>query len=215
MLPKPILKLIFHLLYYQMAWSYDLVAWLVSFGQWASWRRLVIPSLKKGKTLELAYGTGGLFADLYSAGHTPIGIDLSPYMARITRRRLTRHSFPVTICQAKVQELPFPDGYFSNVVATFPTEYILQPETLAEIHRVLQTPNPKSDAGQLIVILEGQLRGSGPIRYFVEWLYKITGQQDHPLPQPSQLLGTDHFSARWEMAEQAGAKARILLAEKR
>ncbi|MDM8529274.1 methyltransferase domain-containing protein [Anaerolineales bacterium HSG24] len=215
MLPEPVLKLIFSLLYYQMAWSYDVVAWFVSFGQWATWRRLVMPFLGQGKTLELAYGTGGLFTDLYRAGYVPIGIDLSPYMARITRQRLKRHMFPMTICQAKAQELPFPDGYFNNVVATFPTEYILQPETLAEIHRVLQSPTPESSGGQLIVILEGQLRGPGPIRYFVEWLYKITGQRDHPLPQPSQLLGADYFSARWQMAKQAGAVARILLAKKR
>ena len=118
-----------------MAWSYDLVAWSVSFGQWAAWRRLALLFLQPGPILELAYGTGGLFADMLDAGYQPMGIDFSPYMARLARRRLQRQNMPIPLNRAKAQALPFPSNSFSNVVATFPTNYIFEPQTLAEVYR--------------------------------------------------------------------------------
>src|SRR5690606_2783097 len=132
-LPVWFLKLAFHLLYYQLAWSYDLVAWTVSFGQWAAWRRLALPYLKPGATLELAYGTGGFFVDLIETGYRPVGIDLSPYMARLAGNRLRRKQYHLRLNRAKAQALPFPANTFDNVVATFPSDYMLQTETLAEI----------------------------------------------------------------------------------
>ena len=82
MLPQWLIKFGFHLLYYQFAWSYELVAWLVSFGQWTAWRRLALQFMQSGPTLELAFGTGVFFIDMVEAGYKPVGIDLSPYMAR-------------------------------------------------------------------------------------------------------------------------------------
>ena len=35
----------FRLLYHELAWSYDLVAWLVSCGQWQNWGRAALPYL--------------------------------------------------------------------------------------------------------------------------------------------------------------------------
>jgi ubiquinone/menaquinone biosynthesis C-methylase UbiE len=209
-----LLKQLFHLLYYQLAWSYDLVAWCVSFGQWSAWRRLAIQFLRPGPTLELAYGTGGLFVDLSKSGCQPVGIDLSPYMARLTKRRLQQENLSITICQAKSQALPFPSGYFRNVVATFPTDYIFQKETLTEIHRVLSSESGTSNSGRLIVVFEGQLRGPWPIRPFIEWLYKITGQRDNHHPQPTTLIGEHAFVAHWKIVEQEGAIARLLIADK-
>jgi len=84
------LRFAFHLLYYQLAWTYDLVAWLVSFGDWPAWRRAAALFLREGPSLELAYGTGGLMADLTARGLAPVGLDLSPTMARLARRRLLR-----------------------------------------------------------------------------------------------------------------------------
>ncbi|NIV35557.1 MAG: class I SAM-dependent methyltransferase, partial [Anaerolineae bacterium] len=37
------LRLFFRLLYNQCAWVYDLVAWVVSLGQWNAWGRTAIP----------------------------------------------------------------------------------------------------------------------------------------------------------------------------
>jgi hypothetical protein len=103
---------------------------------------------------------------------------------------------------------------FTNIVATFPTDYILEDETLTEIHRVLRDPTPGSPS-QLIVVAEGQLRGPWPIRPFINWLYKVTGQRDTPLEKPMPSLKKHNFNARWEFVDHDGAAARLLIAEKR
>jgi len=208
-LPHWFIKLGFHLLYHQMAWTYDLVAWVVSFGQWAQWRRLALQFVQPGPILELAYGTGGLFVDMHKAGHHPVGVDLSPYMARLARQRLQRQNLPIRLNRAKAQSLPFPSGTFANVVATFPTNYIFDGPTLAEVYRVL-TP-----AGRLIIVVEGQLQGPWPIRPFINWLYKITDQHNFPDLKPLPLFKKHNFTARWETARHQGAQARLLVAAKR
>jgi ubiquinone/menaquinone biosynthesis C-methylase UbiE len=217
-LPAWLIKLGFHLLYYQMAWSYDVVAWSVSFGQWATWRRLALPLLQPGPTLELAYGTGGLFVDLVEAGHRPVGIDLSPYMARIAGTRLRRKGYPLTLNRAKAQALPFPANSFNNVVATFPTDYMLEAATVAEIYRVLRKPAASGPTGapapgRLVIVSEGELRGPWPLRSIIDWLYWITDQRHVPPAQPLALLTAQRFAARWERVERAGAVARLLIGE--
>lgn len=215
-LPGWLIKLGFHLLYYQLAWTYDLVAWLVSFGQWSAWRRLALPFLQPGPTLELAYGTGGLFVDMLAAGLNPVGVDLSPYMARLAAKRLRRKQVALRLCRARAQALPFPANYFANVVATFPADYMLQRETLAEIRRVLRSPDSSNVLpGRLVIVAEGMLRGPWPLRPFVEWLYEITGQRRLAPAQPLALAEMFSFTARWEMVDQRGVQARLLIADKR
>jgi ubiquinone/menaquinone biosynthesis C-methylase UbiE len=214
MFPRRFIKIGFYLLYHQMAWSYDGVAWIVSFGQWPAWRRLALQFMQPGPTLELAYGTGAFFVDMLDCGYQPIGIDVSPYMAQRASKRLQQKKQSPRLNQAKAQALPFPNNTFTNVVATFPTDYILQDETLAEIHRVLRDPAPDSPS-RLIVVAEGQLRGPWPIRPFINWLYKITGQRDTPLEKPMTPLAKHNFAARWEFVDCAGAAARLIIAEKR
>lgn len=214
MLPRWLIKLGFHLLYYQMAWTYEWVAWLVSFGQWPAWRRLALQVMQPGPTLELAFGTGVFFVDMLQAGYNPVGIDLSPYMARLARRRLHRRRLNAPLSRAKAQALPFPAGCFANVVATFPTDYMLEPQTLAEIHRVLQSASSNRPPGRLVVVAEGRLRGPWPLRPFIDWLYKITNQRSIPPAQPLHLLAAAGFKARWQLVEHQGARARLLVAHK-
>lgn len=207
-LPLWFIKLGFYLLYNQMAWTYDWIAWSVSFGQWATWRRLALQFFQPGETLELAYGTGGFFVDMIEVGHRPVGIDLSPYMARLTRRRLIDRRYSICLCRAMAQALPFPSGQFANVVATFPTDYMLQGETLAEIYRVL------NDSGRLIIVAEGELRGPWPLRPFIDWLYRVTDQRRIPPAKPLALIKKYGFQARWKIAEGKGAIARLLIGDK-
>lgn len=213
MFPRWFIKIGFYLLYHQMAWSYDLVAWLVSFGQWPAWRRLALQFMQPGPTLELAYGTGVFFIDMIENGYQPVGIDVSPYMAQQAGKRLQKSKHDLRLNQAKAQALPFPNNTFANIVATFPTDYILEDETLAEIHRVLRDPTPDSPS-RLIVVAEGQLRGPWPIRPVIDWLYKVTGQRDTPLEKPMTPLKTHSFTARWEFVDHNGAAARLIIAEK-
>ena len=217
LLPRWLIKLGFHLLYYELAWTYDLVAWSVSFGQWAKWRRLALQYLHPGPVLELAFGTGGFFVDMLEAGCEPVGVDLSPYMARLAASRLRRNGFTLRLSRARAQALPFPSDYFANVVATFPSDYMLQSETLDEIYRVLRGPSSQPDipAGRLVVVAEGELRGPWPLRPLIDWLYKISNQRSVSPARPVTLAAAHNFSARWQSAEQEGALARVIVADKR
>ena len=211
-LPYYILKLGFFLLYNHLAFTYDLVAWLVSFGQWADWRRTGLQYLQTGPTLELAYGTGGLYLDMLTAGLEPVGIDLSPYMARLTHKKLQKQQRQGAISQAQAQALPFTQGYFCNAIATFPTPYIFEPETLAEIYRVLSS-NP-TVPGRLIIVLQGELQGRGPLKWLLDWLYRITGERDPLAPNPIALLAAAGFKARWVQGHYQSAQAHLIVAEK-
>ncbi|MCB0154537.1 MAG: hypothetical protein KDF65_07055, partial [Anaerolineae bacterium] len=93
--------------------------------------------------------------------------------------------------------------------ATFPSDYMLQTETLAEIQRVLTRP------GRLVIVAEGELRGPWPLRPIIDWLYRVTEQRSMPPARPLALLEGQAFSARWQRVERDGAVARLLIGDKR
>ncbi len=204
-----LIRLGFYLLYHQMAWSYEAVAWLVSFGQWAGWRRLALDYLPPGPTLELAYGTGVFFADMLAAGRQAVGLDLSPYMARQAVRRLNRQGYDSRLCQASAEAIPFPANTFSGLVATFPTDYIFRPRTLSEAYRVLRP------GGRLVIVVEGVLRGPRPLNAVLDWLYRVTGQRTLPEDRPRRQMEAYGFRADWALAGDEKIQARLLVAEKK
>lgn len=210
-LPQHLVRAGFYLFYNQFAFTYDWVAWLVSFGQWADWRRTALPYLQPGPILELSYGTGGLFVDMRQADLNPVGIDLSPFMARITAKKLQQYQLAGDILRAKAQALPFSDGYFRNIIATFPTNYIFEAETLAEIYRLLPVG---PDGGVFIIVLQGQLKEAGWLKTAVEWLYRATGQRATIVADPTDLLNEAGFTVRWETGHYGTAKALLLVAQK-
>lgn len=164
----------FYLLYNQFAWTYDLVSWAVSLGNWRRWQRASIPYLRadsRSLILELAYGTGDLQIDLAHAGLHAVGLDLSPYMCRIACRKLTRHGLTPRLVRGSAMALPFASACFDAVVSTFPIEFIVRPETLREVHRVLKP------SGRLVVVPNGILTLGTPVSRLLEWLYRITGQR--------------------------------------
>ena len=208
MLPQNLIRWGFFLLYHQLAFTYDAVAWAVSLGQWSRWRLAARQFLLPGDTLELAYGTGGLFTTMASGGAPWFGLDRSPFMARLTAQKLRRLGLPPGIIQAQAQTIPFPAGRFANVVATFPTEYIFETRTLAEIRRVLRPQ------GVLIVVLQGQLIGPPPLRAFIESLYRITGQRESSLEVVLARFARAGFAPRCQTAVADGAAATVLVAHK-
>jgi ubiquinone/menaquinone biosynthesis C-methylase UbiE len=149
-------KLAFESLYGPFAWLYDWVSRTFFLGQWRVWQRASIPHLRGKRVLEVGIGTGNLQIDLTRAGLEAYGIDLSPQMlwqAKRKVRRLGIASFKA--CRAQAQALPFPDASFDSVVSTFPSEYIAERETLAELARVLRP------GGRLVVVPGGWLYPRG------------------------------------------------------
>jgi SAM-dependent methyltransferase len=161
----------FQLLYRQMAWSYDLVSWLVSLGQWRAWQRTALPHVQGRRVLELAHGPGHLLSDLALAGCEVTGLDLSPQMGRIARRRLRRAGLAVPLVRGRGEALPFANGSFDTIVSTFPTPFILAGDTLQSLRRVLRP------GGRVVIVPQATLSGRSLLARFTNWLFVITGQQ--------------------------------------
>jgi ubiquinone/menaquinone biosynthesis C-methylase UbiE len=187
---KTILRVFFHLLYHQFAFTYDLVAATVSLNRWKDWVMSVIPFIEGDRILEIGHGPGHLQRILLTprpgsgGDRNPltVGIDESAQMGRLAKNNLRRffdsspnndsqsndHHFAYTqinLTRGIAQHLPFPGETFNTIVATFPTEYITDPNTLAEVKRCLAT------RGRLIV-----LPAALPKNPFLDWLFKVTHQ---------------------------------------
>lgn len=161
----------FRLLYNEFAFTYDLVSNVVSLGAWRCWQRAALQYLNcDGRILELAHGTGNLQIDLADANIRAIGYDLSPTMGHIARRKLQKRNLAAPLARGMAQALPFPDKQFSSVISTFPSEFIVAPETLAEVRRVLQPD------GVFVIVPGASFTGGGLAKTVLDWLYHITGQ---------------------------------------
>jgi len=134
-----------HRLYNELAWSYDLAAWIVSAGRWDRWRRMALDYVVQQPVLEVGFGTGELLLAMAQRGWPAVGIDLSPAMQRQAAAKLRRRGLFAPRLQGRAQQLPFASESFGTIVSTFPAEYIVDPASLAEFHRVLRP------GGRLIV----------------------------------------------------------------
>lgn len=167
-----LVRLGFRLLYNELAFTYDLVSWVVSLGAWRCWIRASLKHLGGASpVLELAHGTGNLQIDLNAAGYQVIGYDLSPTMGRIAGAKLRRQGLPDRLARGCAQQLPFAAGSFAAVVSTFPTDFIAAPETVHEVYRVLKP------GGVFVIVPNAALTGSGIADRGLEGLYRITGQR--------------------------------------
>lgn len=151
-------------LYSPFAWAYDMVAWLVSFGTWSRWRRDALAFLVSGRVLETGFGTGSLLIEMTQRGLDGIGIDPSWPMQKAAGRKAGRVGVQIRRLCGRVQQLPFPGGFFSNVLSTFPSSYVSEKPTLSEVQRVL------ASGGRWVIIGLG-LRFKSRIKQFlVGWL---------------------------------------------
>ena len=165
------MKLFFHLLYHQFAWSYDYVAAIVSAGSWNKWVYSASDYIKNGRTLELGHGPGHLQLHLMKLNKMNIfGLDSSKQMSKITARRLRKHNSPLKLVLGNAKTLPYSSGCFDQVVSTFPSEYIFSYDTLSEIKRVL---NPE---GCILILFQAQFTNNKLLSRLMDQLFRITGQ---------------------------------------
>lgn len=206
-LPRRFLRLAFHLFYNQFAFTYDTVAWLVSFGQWRAWGATALDRVRGPRVLELGHGPGHLLVQLARSGCQPIGVDLSPNMIRLAQRRLRRADAHVPQARARAPWLPFRSGEFDSVVATFPTEYIFQAATLREICRVLK------EDGRLVVVI-GATLGQGASARFIDWLYTVTGQRETTVADEPSAFEQAGLTAGVETETIGRSEVTLIVAEK-
>lgn len=172
MIWKRIVDFGFHLLYNHFAWSYDIVSWSVSLGEWRKWQIASLEFVQGPAVLEIAHGPGHMLAELQKRGMKVTALDLSPAMSRLAQARLKKDQVPdsVSLLRCQIPDMPFAAESFDSVLSQFPTNFIFQAETLMALNHLLK-PN-----GRLVILPEGHLTGDGPLRRFIHWLFVITGQ---------------------------------------
>jgi len=183
---RKFLQLFFQLLYHPFSWTYDWVAYIVSLGRWQSWVLSIQPEIHGPSVLELGHGPGHLLEALRARGLQAFGLDESWQMSQIAARRLLAHKFPPNLVNGYAQHLPFPSSHFSQVVATFPSEYILDPSTLESIFRVLVP------GGEFIILPGAWITGHSLPDRLAAALFRVTGQApawDDSLLKPISKVG--------------------------
>ncbi len=166
------LRFFFWHFYHGFAWTYDFVAAVVSLGRWNDWVRGALPYVRGTRVLEIGHGPGHLQVELRrTRSLTVFGLDESPQMARLARRRLLDAACAaLNLTRGIAQHLPFPSSAFDTVVSTFPAEYIFEEQTLSEIRRVL------GEGGRFVLLPAAWIVGRKALDRLAAWLFRATDQ---------------------------------------
>jgi demethylmenaquinone methyltransferase/2-methoxy-6-polyprenyl-1,4-benzoquinol methylase len=118
--------------------TYDRVGATLSLGQDPRWRRFLVSRLPAdgGHVLDVATGTGLVAAELLRHGFRVTGVDRSPEMLAVARRRF---GVRVPLVESRAEALPFADASFDHLTFTYLLRYVDDPgATLAELARVVR-----------------------------------------------------------------------------
>lgn len=211
---KP-LKLFFRYLYHQLAWSYDLVAYIVSLGKWTRWVAASYDYLDQQPVLELGFGTGQLQCDLLKREFAIYGVDESDQMAKHAKKRLDQAGVQSNIVRALSQNLPFPADFFGSVVSTFPAEYIYADETISEMKRVL------IPGGRAVICPVAWITGRSVLQNMAAGLFRITRQSptmhellSGPVKLYFERLSAHGFDASYDLVPVEASQVLVILARK-
>lgn len=165
-----LLRGFFHLLYNQLAWGYDFIAYVVSIGQWKEWILSISRDLDGPLVLEIGHGPGHLMTALKGSGVSIFGIDRSAYMGNIAYNRIAGSGYEPSLVRGIAANLPFRNATFNQLVATFPSKFILETTTINEAYRVLLP------GGKFIILPLVWIQGRSLSERFLAYIFKITRQ---------------------------------------
>lgn len=132
-----------------------------------------------GDALDAGMGPGRLVVELERRGWHVSGVDASPEMVALARKRVPGAAERLIV--GTLEALPFPDARFALVVATGVLEYARDLETaLAELARVVRP------GGRAVVTLPNWWSASTLVRRLV--LYPVARRLGRPAPPPPPRL---------------------------
>jgi demethylmenaquinone methyltransferase / 2-methoxy-6-polyprenyl-1,4-benzoquinol methylase len=131
-------------LFSRIAWRYDLVNDLISFGLHRRWKRRTVRlalagSPAKARVLDLCCGSGDLvFLEEDAGARDVVGADFTLSMLAVARRRTRDRRSASRLVQADALGLPFPEGTFDAITVAYGLRNVADlPAALAEMRRVL------------------------------------------------------------------------------
>lgn len=137
-----------------IAWKYDFLNHLLSFGIDKSWRRKAVREItrlnKNPEILDVATGTGDLAIEAARANPKCItGIDISEKMLELGRRKIESQGYSqlIRLLKCESENICFPDNTFDVAMVAFGVRNFTDPlKGLSEMRRVLRP------GGQMVVL---------------------------------------------------------------
>lgn len=140
----------------RIAWRYDLMNRVMSFGQDGMWRRYTVDRARPkagGLALDVATGTGRIAQELAYRGTRAVGVDLTPEMMLQGKRAGVGDDEPVYFAGGDALQLPFADDTFDCLTTGFAMRNVVDIEAaFREMRRVLKP------GGRLVCLEVGRPR---------------------------------------------------------
>lgn len=153
--------------YARIATVYDLLDGIYE----RSWKRRLRAELfahaRPGRLLDVGVGTG-CNMPFYPPGAAAVGIDASAAMLARARLRARRLGLAVELHEAGLLALPFPDGAFDTVAATFVLLCLPDALQLAALRELSRVTRP----GGRILILDYHRSSRSAVRF---WMRLLSG----------------------------------------
>lgn len=140
--------------YQRLSSIYDVMEGMAE-GRYRPWREKLWVSVKGPHILEVGVGTGKNMP-YWPKGAQMTGIDLTPGMLDIARRRASELGFSVNLRLGDVQALDFPDASFETAIATF--VFCSVPDPILGLRELGRVVRP----GGQVLLLE-HIRSANPV----------------------------------------------------
>jgi ubiquinone/menaquinone biosynthesis C-methylase UbiE len=157
-----------------------------------------------GRTLEVAIGTG-LNLSHYPSGVHLTGVDLTPEMLALARRRSADLGMSVPLTEGDAQALPLADATFDTVICTYAMCSVPDERaTLNEMWRVLKP------GGRLILV--DHIRSSVPPLYWLQRLMELapSRNRDELTRRPREHVEAAGFTIEESDRLRAGVVERLV-----
>jgi ubiquinone/menaquinone biosynthesis C-methylase UbiE len=172
----------------------------VLFGDGRQW----VCSRASGEVLEVAVGTGRNFP-FYPQGVRLSGIDLSPAMLEIARKRAGELGVDADLREGDAQQLPFADAFFDTVVCTLSLCTIPDDRrAIAEMKRVLRP------GGRLLLL--DHVRASSKVWLAAQRVLESLPRRfacEHLLRRPLEHILAEGFEVEQRERYKAGIVERL------